>query len=236
VGSTFCASFGLTLARPIIGGFASQYKSWRWTQWCLLFVCVAVYVLSLPMQETYKKKILEKRAKKLGLEPPKRTLPSGFAAIKFLLTVTLVRPVHMLLFEPIVMFLSLYSAFTFGVLFATLPAFPIVFHGVYGFDLGHTGLSFLSLAIGYFLAVPTAVACDTWFYQKRHRHAVKQGKTVIAPEHRLYSAMIGGFGVTIGLFWFGWSARSDVHWIVPMIGMVPFAWGNLCIFVRLAFK
>ena len=196
-------------------------------------MCAAVYTLSLPMEETYKKKILERRAKKLGLEPPKRTLPSGFAAVKFLLTVTLVRPVHMLLFEPIVMFLSLYSAFTFGVLFATLPAFPIVFHGVYGFDLGHTGLSFLSLAIGYFLAVPTAVACDAWFYQRRHRHAVKQGKTVIAPEHRLYSAMIGGFGVTIGLFWFGWSARKDVHWIVPMIGMVPFAWGNLCIFVSL---
>jgi MFS family permease len=197
------APFLGTAIGPVVGGFATQHKGWRWTQWSMLFIGVATYLLSLTMQETYKKTILEKRAKRLGIAPPKRMLPSGWPAVKFLLIVTLFRPIHMLLFEPIVMFLSLYSAFTFGVLFAFLPAFPFVFEGIYGFDNGHTGLTFLTLGIGIILAVPTALACDRWIYQKKHAQALKEGKHTAAPEHRLYSAMMGGFGVTIGLFWFG---------------------------------
>jgi MFS family permease len=197
------APFLGTTIGPVVGGFAAQHKGWRWTQWSLLFIGLATYLVSLTTEETYKKTILEKRAKRLSIEPPKRTLPKGWPAIKFLLTVTLFRPIHMLLFEPIVMFLSLYSAFTFGVLFAFLPAFPFVFEGIYGFDNGHTGLTFLSIGVGIILAVPTALACDRWIYQKKHAEAIKQGKHTAAPEHRLYSAMMGGFGVSIGLFWFG---------------------------------
>lgn len=229
------APFLGTAVGPIVGGYCAEYKGWRWTQWSMLFVFVATYMASLPMKETYKKTILQKRAKRLGIEPPKSNMPSGLAAIKFLLTVTLFRPIHMLLFEPIVGFLSLYSAFTFGVLFAFLPAFPLVYQGVYHFDLGHTGLTFISLGLGICLGVPTALLFDRLMYQKAHRAAAKLGKHA-APEHRLYSAMMGGFGVTIGLFWFGWAARKDVHWIVPVLGAIPFGWGNISIFVSIANK
>jgi hypothetical protein len=37
--------------------------------------------------------------------------------------------------------------------------------------------------------------------------------------------------VAIGLFWFAWTARHDVHWISPVLAAIPFAWGNLCIFI-----
>jgi hypothetical protein len=43
--------------------------------------------------------------------------------------------------------------------------------------------------------------------------------------------MIGCFGIPIGLFWFAWTADRGVHWIVPTLAAVPFAWGNLCLFV-----
>jgi len=208
-----------------------MYKGWRWSQWTILFLSLVVWIISLPTHETYKKVILQRRAKRLGIEPPKSTLPGGLQGLKFLLTVTLFRPVHMLLFEPIVLFLSLYSAFIFGVLFAFLPAFPIVFIGVYKFNLGEAGLAFLPLGIGYIFAVPTAIACDFWIYQPLHRKAMKEGRHMVDPEHRLYSAMMGSLGVTVGLFWFGWTARASIHWIVPMIGVIPFAWGNLCVFV-----
>jgi MFS family permease len=224
------APFLGTALGPLIGGFAAQYKGWRWTMWCQLFMGVLTYAVSLTMKETYKKTILQQRAKRLGIEPPKVAGPKGAAKIKFLLTVTLFRPVHMLIFEPIVLFMSLYAAFLFGVLFAFLPAFPIVFGGIYHFSIAQTGLAFISLAIGYMLAVPTAMACDRWLYQSKHTAADKHGKPA-APEHRLYSAMIGSFGVSIGLFWFAWTAREDIHWIVPMLGAIPFSWGNLCVFV-----
>jgi hypothetical protein len=35
----------------------------------------------------------------------------------------------------------------------------------------------------------------------------------------------------IGLFWFAWTARSDISWASPVVAAIPFAWGNLCIFI-----
>ncbi|KAF2665679.1 putative bicyclomycin resistance protein [Microthyrium microscopicum] len=228
--SFLLAPFLGTSLGPLVNGFAVQAKGWKWSQWTILMLSLGIYISSLTMDETYKKTILQKRSKRLGIAPPKSILPPGFAGVKMILTITLFRPMRMLLFEPIVLFLSLYSAFTFGVLFAFLDAFPVVFVGVYHFNLGQLGLSFLSLAIGYILAVPTSVAVDFFVYQKKHRAAAAKGQHLLPPEERLYTAMMGSFGVTIGLFWFGWTSRESIHWIVPMIGVVPFAWGNLCIF------
>jgi uncharacterized membrane protein len=43
--------------------------------------------------------------------------------------------------------------------------------------------------------------------------------------------MMGSWGILIGLFWVGWSAGKGAHWAVVLVGSVPFAWGNLCLFV-----
>ncbi|KAF1983308.1 putative bicyclomycin resistance protein [Aulographum hederae CBS 113979] len=219
---------------PFIGGFAAQYESWRWTQWCILFAGLPVFIFSAGMQETYKKIILQNRAKKLNIPPPPKVGPTGLAAIKFLITVTLLRPLHMLFSEPIVAFLSLYTGFTFAVLFTFFAAFPIVFSGVYGFTPSQTGLTFLAVGLGVCIASTTAIIWDRTLYQKQHRKVIAAGGAFVAPEYRLYAAMFGSFGVPIGLFWFAWTARSDIHFMVPIVAMIPFAWGNLSIFISSA--
>lgn len=78
---------------PAVGGFAAEYKGWRWTQWLILFILVPIYLYSLKMKETYKKIILQKRAREHGLPLPPKMDPSGLAGVKFLITVTLLRPV-----------------------------------------------------------------------------------------------------------------------------------------------
>ncbi|MCJ1247685.1 hypothetical protein MMC30_004900 [Trapelia coarctata] len=218
---------------PVIGGFAVQAKGWRWTQWPILFLSVAAFVYSLFMKETYKKIILQKRAKRLGMPPPPKARPTGLATLKFLITVTLFRPVHMIFTEPIVGFFGLYVAFNFSVLFGFFDAFPIVFQGVYGFDLGSSGLVWLSTLIGCLLAVVTVTVVDRLTYRKEYILATKEGR-LVAPEHRLYMAMMGSLGLPIGLFWFAWTARSDIHWISPVLAAIPFAWGNLCVFTSAA--
>jgi hypothetical protein len=45
--------------------------------------------------------------------------------------------------------------------------------------------------------------------------------------------MVGSIGIPVGLFWFAWCADKGVHWSVLCIATVPFAWGNLCLFVSL---
>jgi len=148
------------------------------------------------MSETYKKTILQKRRVKLGLPAAPSQFKSTGAALHFLLTVTLIRPLHMLFTEPIVAFLSLYIAFNFGVLFTFFACFPYVFNTVYGFSTEQTGLVFLALGVGCILAVPSTIACDRYIYLKQHRLSKDAGKDgVVAPEHRLYPAMMGSFGL-----------------------------------------
>ena len=53
----------------------------------------------------------------------------------------------------------------------------------------------------------------------------------IKPEKRMPIAMFGSFFVPASLLWFGWTARSSIHWIVPIIGsgLLPIA--GLLLFV-----
>ena len=219
---------------PVIGGFAAYFKDWPWTQWCTIFIGVAAWALILPMSETHKKVILQKRAKKYGIEGPPVPPVKGLAYVKLLVTITLIRPVNMLLKEPIVLFLSLYNSFTFSVLFAFFGAYPFTFENVYGFNTWQYGLTFLGIMTGVLTAVATVMVCDRLIYFKKYKQGLKEGKTVVAPEHRLYAGMMGAFGIPIGLFWFAWSARRDVHWISPVLAGIPFAWGNLGIFISAA--
>ncbi|KAK3081205.1 hypothetical protein LTS18_009092 [Coniosporium uncinatum] len=140
----------------------------------------------------------------------------------------------MLIAEPIVGFLSLYTAFAFAVLFGFFAAFPFVFGRVYGFTTSQIGLTFLAIGLGVLISVVVSVVFDKVLYQKQHRKVLAEGGTIVQPEHRLYSAMIGSIGMPIGLFWFAWTSRSSIHSMVPVLGTIPFAFGNLCIFTSTA--
>jgi hypothetical protein len=131
-----------------------------------------------------------------------------------------------------VFFFSLYNSFAFGVLFIFFAAFPYVFQRPpYSFSISQTGLTFLSIGIGVLLGVVTCILVDRYMYQAQHRKVIAAGGTHVAPEHRLYSAMIGSGGIVVGLFWFGWCAHTGQHWAVCLVGAIPFAWGNICLFV-----
>jgi len=70
-------------------------------------------------------------------------------------------------------------------------------------------------------------------YQPRYRAALARGEKFAAPELRLYNAMMGSWGIVIGLFWMGWSADKGAHWAIVVVEGIPFAWGNLCVFVSI---
>ena len=183
---------------PVVGGFAAQYKGWRWTQWCTIFIALASTAFMMPMQETYKKIILQRRAKRLNLVGPPTPPLKGLAWWKNLIIVTLGRPVHMLFTEPIVLCFSLYNAFTFSVLFAFFAAYPYTFESVYGFNTWQYGLTFIGIGVGVWCAVAIAMIVDRTWYQKHHRQALKEGRTAVAPEYRLLCAQIGSIGLPIG--------------------------------------
>lgn len=217
---------------PVVGGFVTQGHGWKWSQYTLAIICIATYLPVFFLEETYEKVILARRKQKeeaaatLQAKPPASTLLLG------VLFITLLRPMKMLVTEPIVTFLSIYVAFNFAVLFTFFASIPYVFGLVYHFDRGMTGLVFLAIGIGCTCAPPTCILLDRLIWQPEYIKSTREGRPgVVAPEHRLWAAMIGAFGLPIGLFWFAWSAKADVHWIAPIIAMVPFAWGNLCLYI-----
>ncbi|KAJ6030079.1 hypothetical protein N7499_012497 [Penicillium canescens] len=53
--------------------------------------------------------------------------------------------------EPIVLCLSIYMAFLYGLLYLFLTAYPIVFQRIHGFEKGVSGLPYLGLIIGEFI-------------------------------------------------------------------------------------
>jgi len=126
---------------------------------------------------------------------------------------SLLKPITLMFKEPIVFLLNLYIALIYGLLYIWFESFPLVFSGLYGFNLGLEGVAFLGILVGTFIAVIVLFAWNYYYLEKQF-----DDNGNIAPEKRLIPAMVGCFFVPICLFWFGWTSRSDVHWIVPIIG------------------
>ena len=132
----------------------------------------------------------------MGLPPPEPKLPTK-DAIRLLMTITLFRPIRMLVSEPIVLLYSIYNAFTFSVLFAFFEAYPFVFMGEYGFNIWQYGLTFLGIGIGVLLGAVGAILVDLFVYQRFVRQGGERIR-VKGPEQRLYIGMIGDLCLPIG--------------------------------------
>ncbi|GKT63353.1 major facilitator superfamily transporter [Colletotrichum tofieldiae] len=211
---------------PVIGAFVVNRKGWRWTQWTLLFFIIIAMLSTFFSKETYHTVLKRRRATQLGL--PVEPRPAAGERIQRFVTTSLTRPVRMMLTEPIVSLICLYVACEFATLFSFFAALPYLFSTVYGFGIEQQGLVFISIAVGCVLGSLTVLLCNVVLYLPQTK---KHPPQRTPPEHRLYPAMIGSIGLPLGLFWFGWTSREDISWASPVIAIVPFAWGNICLFV-----
>jgi MFS transporter, DHA1 family, multidrug resistance protein len=144
---------------------------------------------------------------------------------KDVVMMVLVRPFTLLFTEPIVFLLDLYIALIYGLLYIWFESFPIVFVEIYGFTLGTEGLAFLGIFVGVLIVLPPFV----WYHHKYIEPKFDENGE-LAPEWRLPPSFVGAFAIPICLFWFGWTSREDIHWIVPIIGTAWFSVGAFVLF------
>lgn len=138
-----------------------------------------------------------------------------------LLLNAIVRPVKMLIFSPIVLLMSLYNGVIFGLIFLLFTTFPVVFEGVYGFNIGIAGLAYIGLGLGMFFGlVLFALMSDRLLGQKK-------GESVARPEMRLILMKYVAPVTPVGCFIYGWTTYYSVHWIVPIIGTFIIGLGAL---------
>ena len=217
---------------PLVGGFAAQHKGWSWTIWELLWLsgfCLIVVIFFLP--ETSSANILYRRSRRLRKHTGRRDLKCEPELMgesmtgKDIIMMTLVRPFSLTFKEPILLCLNLYIALIYGILYVWFESFAIVFLGIYHFNLGEEGLSFLGILIGAIVVIPFFFL---YLYYIQEPQFNENGE--LKPEKRLPPAFIGVFCIPICLFWFGWTSRPSVHWIVPIIGSSFFSIGAFLLF------
>lgn len=118
--------FSGPLLAPFIGGFiTSSYLGWRWTEYITAIMGFLGLGLSLIfLEETYPPVILVNKAADIR----RRTLNWGVHAkqeeieidLRELVEKNLSRPMRMLFSEPIVLLISIYMAFIYGLLYLFL--------------------------------------------------------------------------------------------------------------------
>ncbi|KAJ5183461.1 hypothetical protein N7492_001077 [Penicillium capsulatum] len=218
---------------PFIGGFiASSYLGWRWTLYIPAILSLVNGAISVVfLRETYPPCLLVAKAAALR----QKTSIWGIHArqerdevdVKEMIEKYFTRPLKLLIMEPIILLVSLYMSFIYGLVYALLEAYPFVFENVYDMSPGVGGLPFLGLIIG------TLLGCLFILLQHpSYTRNLAKNKNVPVPEWRLTPAIVGAPLFTIGIFWFGWTGFTPtIHWIAPTMAGICIGFGVLCVFL-----
>ncbi|CBX92410.1 hypothetical protein IAQ61_006194 [Plenodomus lingam] len=219
---------------PFVGGFIVMSDlGWRWIEYLVCIMGFAAFIINIIfLSESYPPEILvlkaaelRRRTKNWGIHAKQDEIEIDF---KELVQKNFSRPLRMLFTERIVLLLSVYMAFIYGLLYLFLTAYPLVFQGVHGMNLGVGSLPFFGMITGQLLA-GTLIFIRQPGYQKK----LAANKNVPIPEWRLPEVILGGICFSVGIFWFGWTGyRQDIHWIVPTLSGILIGFGLLSIFLQ----
>jgi multidrug resistance protein len=215
---------------PLVGGFLSDAKGWRWLYWIQLILGGVSYILiTFTVPETYAPIILARRAKKLRAETgddshvTERDL--DMRPLRNRLGIFLVRPFQLLFSELIVFLVALYMAVLYGLLYMFFIAYPIIYQKGKGYSASTTGLMFIPIALGVLFSATCAPLVNINYLALCRKY---NGSP--PAEIRLIPMMIFCWFIPIGLFIFAWSSYPQLSWVGPAIGGFPVGFGFIFLY------
>lgn len=141
----------------------------------------------------------------------------------------LTTPFQLLFRSPIISIVALYIAVIYGCLYLLFTTITEVFQDVYHWSEQLSGLAYIGLGLGFVAGqVAFGLLSDRVLILLKARN-----NDVFESEMRLPLTIPFSFFVPISFFWYGWSVQAHCHWIVPIIGLFPFAFGSIGIFASL---
>lgn len=219
---------------PICGGFISQRAGWRWVYWVLLIASGLISVgIEIFNQETNHRVLMRHKTERLRKEMNDPELHSCYEETHIakppgqVLWHGIIRPMKMLFKSLITALMSVYMALVYGLLYLLFTTITTVFQQTYGWDPEITGLAYLGVGIGFFLGVGAVAKIS----DKTVVKMTLANNGVFEPEMRLPACVIFACFIPVSFFVYGWTVYYKVHWIVPIIGLVPFGFGMMGVFI-----
>ena len=143
---------------PIMGGYLTQYTTWRWVFWATsIFDAVVQIACFFLLKETFAPAILAKKAACLQKLTGNLRLHTKWQgpdhSMKKLIMKSLVRPLIMLGTQPALQAMALFRAYQYGLMYLVLATFNRVFGGAYNQSVGRASLNYLSLGAGFVIGL-----------------------------------------------------------------------------------
>ncbi|KAI1109615.1 major facilitator superfamily domain-containing protein [Nemania sp. NC0429] len=232
---------------PIIGGLVSQLLDWPWLFWIISIINTVVLAIGFfILRETYTPVLLRRKAEadimKQGNQETSTATVTSKSPIGTLrqafwhglvprLGVSMLRPFRLLLYQPVMQIAAINIGLAFGAYTLTLSTFAQLWIQRYGQSKLTSSLHYISLTIGTTIATQVCGRGMDWIYQRlreRDGAARSTGKLPLGkPEYRVPYMIPGMLLMPAGMFWYGWSAQYQYHWIVVDIGTAVFTMGSV---------
>ncbi|WPH05002.1 MFS general substrate transporter [Acrodontium crateriforme] len=228
-GATF---LGPTMG-PLVGGYLTQTPGlgWRWTAWVTLFATMFFGSISwFVYPESFSPVLLQRRARRRRHKTKNWAIHAPADEVEIngraLLAKYLSKPFLMLIYEPILLLMTIYISFIYGILYLFFETYPLTFHAQRSWSLGKTGLPFIAVMVG----VIAGGVVNFIFVKTRYVRILKL-KGRVPPEERLVPMMVGAVALPAGLFIYAWTSDMKSSWPQIVAG-APCGMGIVLIFLQ----
>ncbi|KAL2045924.1 hypothetical protein ABVK25_011945 [Lepraria finkii] len=212
------------VAGPIAGGFIvmNHNLGWRWTAYMTFILAMPFWLIAFILcSESYAPVILQRKASRLRFETKNwalhATADEQRVDLRNIAQRYLLRPAAMMAREPILLLVTLYMSFIYGVVYLFFEAYPIAFQEQRHWNLGVGALPFLGITLG----VMTGLSIIVYTSQTRFKRKMLANGGKPIPEERLLPMILGAILLPIGLFWFAWTSSPSVHWVAQVLAGIP---------------
>lgn len=209
-------SLRLVLLGPIISGaIAVRGLSWRWSFRIAAIFSGALGIFALlVVRETYAPVLLKRKARHLRAQGNEQYVaPLELQPIRMgeIVQKTLLRPLIMLIQDPMLLGCTVLLSYAFGLLYLIFE-FYSSYREIYGLNPLEEGLCFLPFLVG---ALLSCVVFYTYI-APRYARELQQAQThnppyKLQPEKRLPIVLVCGPCMAISFFWFGWASYRNAY-------------------------
>lgn len=147
--------------------------------------------------------------------------------------ISLYRPFHLLLTEPVVFFFSLWVSFSWAILYLFFSAVSLVMSANHAFTVAQSGAVFAAISAAALASTALSIYQDDRAVRRAWGAAWPRPFRLdfACPEGRLYFSCLESLLMPAGMLLFGWTCAPSVHWIAPCLAVAVTTMGIFSIYL-----